>query len=82
MRPVQLRFRLCFERIEREASRTRDLHRRHLLILLRLRIDVVRRALLGVPRRVCGCSRVLVRPLLRSSRRIVCPALCIGGFVR
>ena len=80
VRPVQLRFRLCFERIERETSRSRDLHRRHLLVLLRLRRDVVRRTLLGVPRRICGFSRVPVRQLLCSSRRIVCPALCIGGF--
>ena len=80
MRPVQLRFRLCFERIERETSRSRDLHRRHLLVLLRLRRDVVRRTLLGVPRRICGFSRVPVRQLLCSSRRIVCPALCISGF--
>ena len=79
---IELRFGLGAQQIEREASRPRDLHRRHLLILLRLRIDVVRRALLGVCRPVCSCLRVLVRRILRSSRRIVCPALCIGGFVR
>ena len=79
--PVKLRFGLGVDQIKREAPRARDLHLRRLLVFFRLRRDVVRRALLGVCRRIRGCLRVLVRRILRGRRRRVRPGFRSGDFV-